>query len=80
MEIEANLIPRGINLVSLQNYFVDRLYNLITPQIEMCVRVYACVRARVLREGTNRVHKQSINCVQREEREGRKTATNKEEN
>jgi len=47
VEIEANLIPREINLVSLQNYFVDRLYNLITPQIEtcMCVRVCVCVCA-----------------------------------
>ena len=42
VEIEANLIPRGINLVSLQNYFVDRLYNLITPQIETCMRECAC--------------------------------------
>jgi hypothetical protein len=51
MEIEANLIPRWINLVPLQNYFVDRLYNLITPQIETCMRVCACVCARVLSEG-----------------------------
>ena len=43
VEIEANLIPRGINLVSLENYFVDRLYNLITQQIETCMCV--CVRA-----------------------------------
>jgi hypothetical protein len=49
MEIEVNLIPREINLVLLRNYFVDRLYNLITPQIETCMRVCAC--ARVLSEG-----------------------------
>lgn len=47
VEFEANLIPGGINLVSFQNYFVHRLYNLITPQIETCVRACVCVRTSV---------------------------------
>ena len=50
VQIEANLIPRGINLVSLENYFVDRLYNLISPQIETCVRECVCVCARTRAE------------------------------
>jgi hypothetical protein len=63
MEIEANLIPRGINLVSLQNYFVIGLYLIITQTVTY-VRV--CVGVRLI----NRVRKQSINCVLREERDG----------